>query len=101
MAAYGEVNLNYWFYEHQAHTGVAGLGNLSGVREMRYTFNSCKALVSLDLSGMDSSSLEDLTYTFSGCDALATIWADAGWARRRIALGTSLPCGRREGRGVA
>ena len=47
---------------------------------MWHTFNSCKALVSLDLSGMDSSSLEDLTYTFSGCVALATIWADAGWA---------------------
>ncbi len=80
MTAYEEVNLNYWFYGHQALTGVAGLGNLSGVREMRHTFNSCRALASLDLSGMDPSSLEDLTYTFSGCDALATIWADAGWA---------------------
>lgn len=79
MAAYDEVNLNYWFYGHQALTGVAGMGNLAGVRQMRHTFNSCAALPSLDLSGMDPSALEDLTYTFSGCKSLATIWADAGW----------------------
>lgn len=80
MAAYGEVNLNYWFYGHQALKGVAGMGGLAGVRQMRHTFNSCAALASLDLSGMDPSALEDLTYTFSGCKSLATIWADAGWA---------------------
>lgn len=80
MAAYGEVNLNYWFYGHQALKEVAGMGNLAGVRQMRHTFNSCAALASLDLSGMDPSALEDLTYTFSGCKSLATIWADAGWA---------------------
>lgn len=79
MAAYGVVSLNYWFYGHQALTGIAGMGNLAGVRQMRHTFNSYKSLASLGLSGMNPSALEDLTYTFSGCKSLATIWADAGW----------------------
>lgn len=80
MAGFAEASLNYWFYGHQALAGVSGLGNLRGVRELQHTFNSCKALESIDLSGMDPSGLKNLTYTFSGCTALTTIWADAGWA---------------------
>ena len=56
------------------------MGNLHGVREMRHTFNSCEGLTEIDLSGLDSSSLEDLAYTFGGCGSLVTIWADADWA---------------------
>ena len=41
MAAYGHVNTNYWFYGHQEIASVTGMGNLSGVREMQHTFNSC------------------------------------------------------------
>ena len=80
MATYDQVNTNYWFYGHQEIAGVAGIGNLNGVREMRHTFNSCEGLTEVDLSGLDPSSLEDLTYTFSGCGSLVTIWADADWA---------------------
>lgn len=80
MAAYDHVNTNYWFYGHQEIASVTGMGNLRGVREMQHTFNSCTALVEVNLSGLDPSSLEDLTYTFGGCSALTTIYADADWA---------------------
>lgn len=80
MATYGHVNTNYWFYGHQAITEVAGMGNLNGVREMQHAFNSCEGLTEIDLSGFDSSTLEDLAYTFGGCGSLVTIWADADWA---------------------
>ena len=80
MATYDHVNSNYWFYGHQEIASVTGMGNLRGVREMQHTFNSCTALVEVDLSGLDPSSLEDLTYTFGGCSALTTIYADADWA---------------------
>ena len=80
MATYDHVNTNYWFYGHQSITDVTGMGNLSGVREMQHTFNSCDGLTKIDLSGLDPSSLEDLAYTFGGCGSLVTIWADADWA---------------------
>ena len=81
MTTYDHVNTNYRFYGHQSIAGVAGMGNLNGVREMRHTFNSCEGLTEVDLSGLDISSwsVTDLTYTFSGCGSLAIIWADADW----------------------
>lgn len=42
MATYGEVNLNYWFYGHQALKGVADMGSLADVRQMRHAFSGCK-----------------------------------------------------------
>ena len=80
MASYDEVSLNYLLYGHQALESVAGMGNLSGVREMRHTFSNCVALASLDFSGMDPSLLEGLAYAFGGCSVLATIWVDADWS---------------------
>lgn len=56
-----------------------GLGNLSGVRSMRYTFSSC-SFTTIDFRGFDPSTLTDLFYTFSGCSKLTTILADASWA---------------------
>ena len=70
---------DYWFYGHGEITSVTGMGNLSGVREMQHTFNSCEGLTEIDLSGLGPSSLEDLAYTFGGCGSLVTIWADADW----------------------
>ncbi len=89
------ANLNYWFYGHQALGSVAGLGNLPAVRQMRYAFTSCTALVSLDLRGVDPSLLEDAAFAFGGCSALATILADAAWTLPAAAsggLGTFQSC---------
>lgn len=62
-----------------APIGRNGLGNLSGVHSMRYTFSSC-AFTTIDFRGFDSSTLTDLFHTFSECSHLTTIYADATWA---------------------
>jgi len=79
MATYSYLNFNYLFYSCTNLASVSGLGNLSGVRSMRYMFSSC-AFVTIDFRGFDPSTLTDLFYTFSGCSRLTTILADASWA---------------------
>ena len=74
-----ETHLNYLFYSCTNPAGVSGLGDLSGVRSMRYTFSSC-VFTTIDFRGFDPSMLTDLFYTFSGCSSLATIYADSTWA---------------------
>ena len=58
---------------------MSGLGNLSGVRSMHYTFGSC-AFTTIGFRGFDPSMLTDLFYTFSGCFSRAKIYADSTWA---------------------
>lgn len=78
MATFSYLNLNYLFYSCTNLASVSGLGNLSGVRLMRYTFSSC-AFTSIDFLGFDPSTLTDLFCTFSRCSRLTTILADATW----------------------
>ena len=79
MATFSYLNLIYLFYTCTNLASVSGLGNLSGVRSMRYTFSSC-AFTTIDFRGFDPSHLTDLFYTFSGCSHLTTIYADSTWA---------------------
>lgn len=79
MATFSYLNFNYLFYSCTSLASVNGLGNLSGVRSMRYMFSSC-AFTTIDFRGFDPSALTDLFYTFSGCSKLTTILADASWA---------------------
>lgn len=58
-----------------APIGRNGLGSLSSVRSMRYTFSSC-AFTTIDYRGFDPSTLTDLFCTFSGRSHLTTIYAD-------------------------
>ena len=79
MATFSYLNFNYIFYSCTNLASVTGLGNLSGVRSMRYMFSSC-AFTTIDFRGFDPSTLTDLFYCFSGCSALTTIYADSTWA---------------------
>ena len=79
MATFSYLNLIYLFYTCTNLASVTGLGNLSGVRSMRYTFSS-RAFSTIDFRGFDPSHLTDLFYTFSGCSHLTTIYADSTWA---------------------
>ncbi|MDO4404610.1 MAG: hypothetical protein Q4C09_06185 [Atopobiaceae bacterium] len=79
MATFSYLNLIYLFYSCMNLATINGLGNLSGVRQMRYTFSSC-AVTTLDFRGFDPSTLTDLFYCFSGCLSLTTIYADSTWA---------------------
>lgn len=79
MAALGAVNTNYWFYGCGAPADVAGMGNLRGVLQMQFMFNSCTALAELDMRGLDPSGLTDLSYLFGSCYALKAVLVDADW----------------------
>ncbi|MBQ9006236.1 MAG: hypothetical protein IJ092_07660 [Atopobiaceae bacterium] len=79
MATFSYLNLNYLFYSCTNLASISGLGNLSGVRSMRYTFSSC-SFATIDFRGFDPSTLTDLFYTFSGCRNMTTIYADSTWA---------------------
>lgn len=76
MAGFSYFNFQYLFYSCTNLASVSGLGNLSGVRSMRFMFASC-AVTTLDFRGFDPSTLTDLYYCFSGCSHLATIYADS------------------------
>ena len=54
---------------------IAGLELLdtSKVTNMRYMFNGCSALTSLDLSGFDTSKVTYMDNMFTGCSALTTL----------------------------
>ena len=79
MASFSYLNFSYLFYSCTNLASVGGLGNLSGVRSMRYMFSSC-AFTTIDFRSFDPSALTDLFYTFSGCSKLATIYVNATWA---------------------
>lgn len=79
MATYSTLRFDYLLYSCTAATSVSGLGNLSGVTSMRFTFSSCSALTSLDFRDFDPLALTDLYYTFGGASALAAIYADSTW----------------------
>ncbi|MBQ9000625.1 MAG: hypothetical protein IJ087_02080 [Eggerthellaceae bacterium] len=79
MATFSYLNLCYLFYSCTHLASVTGLGNLNGVRMMRYTFSSIAAEV-LDFRGFDPSTLTDVFYCFSGCSDLTTIYADSSWS---------------------
>ncbi len=78
MATYSYLNLNYLFHTCNDLATITGLGNLSGVRSMRYTMSYC-AVTSLDFRGFDPSTLTDLFYCFAGCTSLTTIYVDSTW----------------------
>ena len=78
MAGYSYLNFQYLFYSATSLASVSGLGNLSGVRSMRFMFAST-AVQLLDFRGFDPSTLTDLYYAFSSCSSLTTIYADASW----------------------
>lgn len=79
MAGYSYLNFQYIFYSCTSLASVSGLGNLSGVRSMRFMFSSC-AVTTLDFRGFDPSTLTDLYYAFASCSSLTTIYADSTWA---------------------
>lgn len=88
MASLSLTNMNYWLYGLTAITSVTGWANLSNVASMRYAMNRCTGVTSLDLRGMDPSSLTGLFYAFAGCSALTTIYADSTWALPGTASGS-------------
>lgn len=72
MTTFSYLTLIYFFYGCTILASINSLGNLSGIRQIRYTFSSF-AVTTLDLRDFDSSHLTDLFYCFSGCLLPTTI----------------------------
>lgn len=47
--------------------------NLSNIKAMRSMFSECTALISVNLSNLNTSAVTDMGYMFSGCTALTTV----------------------------
>jgi len=78
MASFSYLNLISLFYSYTNLASITELGNLSNVRQMRYTFSSC-AFTTIDFRDFGPSTLTDLFYTFSGRSHLTAIYEDPTW----------------------
>ena len=58
---------------------ISDLGNTSGLRSLYHTFAGCTSLEELDLSGWDTSNVEDMAYMFSGCSNLKNLKLHDKW----------------------
>lgn len=71
---------DYWFYNTKSsHLGFSGWLNLHPV-SIEFMFNGSVNLQSLDLRGLDPSSVKRWTYAFAGMSALTTILVSEDWA---------------------
>ncbi|MBQ6440666.1 MAG: BspA family leucine-rich repeat surface protein [Mogibacterium sp.] len=59
-------------FEHLYSVELSGL-DTSSVKDMSGMFNGCSALVNLDLTSLDTSSVTDMSGMFSGCSALNSL----------------------------
>ena len=64
-----------WFYYLSALTSIEGLENLntSKVTDMRYMFEGCSGLTSLNLSNFNTSAVTDMGSMFEGCSSLTSL----------------------------
>ncbi|MBQ7421816.1 MAG: BspA family leucine-rich repeat surface protein [Prevotella sp.] len=64
-----------WFWDMDGLTEISGIDNLntSDVTNMRYMFNNCQNLTSLDLSGFDTSNVTNMYAMFYNCESLTRL----------------------------
>ena len=64
-----------WFWNMDGLTEISGIDNLntSDVTNMRYMFNNCQNLTSLDLSGFDTSNVTNMYAMFYNCESLTRL----------------------------
>ena len=64
-----------WFYGCKYLTTIEGIEylNTKNVTDMRWMFQSCSALTTLDLSKFDTQNVTDMECMFNGCKALTTL----------------------------
>ena len=88
MATLATTRCCYWFQGCSKLTSVTGMGNLPKLVEMDHSFGNCKALTTLDLTGLDPTGLVRVPFAFTGCTRLATITVDSAWALPSKCAGT-------------
>ncbi|MBO4244644.1 MAG: BspA family leucine-rich repeat surface protein [Bacteroidales bacterium] len=73
---YRPKNCGYWFDGCKNLTSIKGIKenlNTSEVTDMRFMFEDCIYLTSLDVSSFKTDNVIDMCYMFSGCSSLTTI----------------------------
>ena len=65
----------YWFGGLSALTTIKGITNLNteNVTSMRFMFDGCSSLISLDLSHFNTENVTDMTSMFHGCSSLTSL----------------------------
>ena len=85
-ANYDGTALQYLFWQFPNLTTITGLTNLNtnSVESMRFMFEGCPELTSLDLSSFNTSNVTDMNSMFSGCTKLETIYVNRGWTTDKV-----------------
>jgi surface protein len=85
-ANYDGTALQYLFWQFPNLTTITGLTNLNtnSVESMRFMFEGCPELTSLDLSSFNTSNVTDMNSMFSGCTKLETIYVSRGWTTDKV-----------------
>jgi surface protein len=85
-ANYDGTALQYLFWQFPNLTTITGLTNLNtnSVESMRFMFEGCPELTSLDLSSFNTSNVTDTNSMFSGCTKLETIYVSRGWTTDKV-----------------
>ena len=85
-ANYDGTTLQYLFWQFPNLTTITGLTNLNtnSVESMRFMFEGCPELTSLDLSSFNTSNVTDMNSMFSGCTKLETIYVSRGWTTDKV-----------------
>ena len=85
-ANYDGTALQYLFWQFPNLTTITGLTNLNtnSVESMRFMFEGCPKLTSLDLSSFNTSNVTDMNSMFSGCTNLKTIYVSRGWTTDKV-----------------
>ena len=67
-----------WFSQCTNLTSITGISNLKtdNVTSMRFMFNGCSSLTSLDLSNFNTSNVTDMGWMFKDCSSLTSINLD-------------------------
>lgn len=70
-----------WFNSMAVLKNVEGIENLntSEVTTMRFMFDRCPSLTSVDVSGFDMSKVTSISYMFRSCTSLTTIYCGQTW----------------------
>lgn len=85
------TDMRYLFNEcaHLTSIDLSGF-NTSGVTKMKGMFKGCKALKELDLNSFDMSKVTDAEEMFSGCKELTTIRCRKDWSSLGITQSTDM-----------
>ena len=85
-ANYDGTALQYLFWQFPNLTTITGLTNLNtnSVESMRFMFEGCPELTSLDLSSFNTSNVTDMNSMFAGCSSLVTIYVSRGWTTDKV-----------------